>query len=265
MPCPSPASMRDGHPDVRMVLLKHADADGFVFYTNLESAKGRELLGQPHAALCFHWKSLRRQVRVRGPVSRVSDAEADAYFATRAKDSQIGAWASSQSRPMEGRFVFEREIAKYAAKYALVEGAAPAALVGLPRDARSRSSSGATGPSACMTGSSIAAPRQRRRGAPKGCSREPCPQRAAERHRRRAWQPDAEDGLGRGRRRQLSDPDQARRLSDDRFDRDAGLAGRFGARCLRLLDQPSGHPPRADAGRSASTASATARPSPWPG
>lgn len=108
-----------GAPDVRMVLLKHADAEGFVFYTNLESAKGRELLGQPHAALCFHWKSLRRQVRVRGPVSRVSDAEADAYFATRAKDSQIGAWASSQSRPMEGRFVFEREIAKYAAKYAL--------------------------------------------------------------------------------------------------------------------------------------------------
>ena len=108
-----------GRPDVRMVLLKHADADGFVFYTNLESAKGRELLGQPHAALCFHWKSLRRQVRVRGDVSRVSDAEADAYFATRAKDSQIGAWASAQSRPMEGRFVFEREIARVAAKYAL--------------------------------------------------------------------------------------------------------------------------------------------------
>jgi pyridoxamine 5'-phosphate oxidase len=108
-----------GHPNVRMVLLKHADAKGFVFYTNLESAKGRELLGQPHAALCFHWKTQRKQVRVRGPVSRVSDEEADAYFATRAKDSQIGAWASAQSRPMEGRFAFEREIAKYAAKYAL--------------------------------------------------------------------------------------------------------------------------------------------------
>ena len=108
-----------GRPNVRMVLLKHADAKGFVFYTNLESAKGRELLGQPHAALCFHWKTQRKQVRVRGPVSCVSDEEADAYFATRAKDSQIGAWASAQSRPMETRFAFEREIAKYAAKYAL--------------------------------------------------------------------------------------------------------------------------------------------------
>lgn len=109
----------EGRPNVRMVLLKHADAHGFVFYTNLESAKGRELLAHPHAALNFHWKTQRKQVRVRGPVSKVSDAEADAYFATRAKDSQIGAWASRQSRPMEGRFVFEREIAKYAAKYAL--------------------------------------------------------------------------------------------------------------------------------------------------
>jgi pyridoxamine 5'-phosphate oxidase len=111
----------DGRPNVRMVLLKGADSRGFVFYTNLESAKGRELLGQRHAALCFHWKSQRRQVRVRGPVTQVSDAEADAYFATRAKDSQIGAWASAQSRPMEGRFAFEREIAKYAAKYALAK------------------------------------------------------------------------------------------------------------------------------------------------
>jgi pyridoxamine 5'-phosphate oxidase len=109
----------NGYPDVRMVLLKHADADGFVFYTNFESAKGCQLLANPKAALCFHWKSLRRSVRVRGPVTPVSDVEADAYFATRAKDSQIGAWASAQSRPMEGRFVFEREIAKYAAKYAL--------------------------------------------------------------------------------------------------------------------------------------------------
>ena len=111
----------DGHPNVRMVLLKDAGAQGFVFYTNTESAKGCELLGQPFAALCFHWKTVRKQVRVRGSVAPVSDAEADAYFATRAKDSQIGAWASPQSRPMEGRFVFEREIAKYAAKYALAK------------------------------------------------------------------------------------------------------------------------------------------------
>ena len=108
-----------GLPNVRMVLLKEVSAAGFVFYTNLESAKGKELAGNAQAALCFHWKSLRRQVRVRGPVVRVSDAEADAYFATRAKDSQIGAWASRQSRPLEGRFALEREIARYAAKHAL--------------------------------------------------------------------------------------------------------------------------------------------------
>ena len=109
----------DGLPDVRMVLMKGADEYGFVFYTNLESAKGVELAGQPKAALCFHWKSLRRQVRVRGPVESVSAQEADAYFATRPKDSQVGAWASRQSRPLEGRFALEKEVARFAAKYAL--------------------------------------------------------------------------------------------------------------------------------------------------
>lgn len=109
----------DGLPDVRMVLLKQVDHEGFVFYTNLESVKGAELEANPKAALCFHWKSLRRQVRLRGPVTRVSDAEADAYFATRPKDSQIGAWASRQSRPLEGRFALEKEVAFYAAKFAL--------------------------------------------------------------------------------------------------------------------------------------------------
>jgi pyridoxamine 5'-phosphate oxidase len=109
----------DGRPNVRMVLLKDASPRGFVFYTNMESAKGREIASHPHAALCLHWKTQRRQIRARGAVTPVPDAEADAYFASRPKDSQIGAWASAQSRPMEGRFVFEREIAKYAAKYAL--------------------------------------------------------------------------------------------------------------------------------------------------
>jgi pyridoxamine 5'-phosphate oxidase len=108
-----------GHPNVRMVLLKEASANGFVFYTNYESAKGCELTANPYAALCFHWKSTAKQVRVRGRVERVSEAESDAYFASRAKDSQIGAWASAQSRPMEGRFAFEKGVAKYAAKYAL--------------------------------------------------------------------------------------------------------------------------------------------------
>jgi pyridoxamine 5'-phosphate oxidase len=111
----------EGRPNVRMVLLKEATARGFVFYTNLESAKGTELLGQKHAALVFHWKTLRKQVRVRGAVSQVSDAEADAYFATRAKDSQIGAWSSPQSRPMQERWEFEKTIAKNAAKYALTK------------------------------------------------------------------------------------------------------------------------------------------------
>ena len=108
-----------GLPDVRMVLLKEVDRTGFVFYTNLGSAKGRELSAQPKAALLFHWKSLRRQVRVRGPVEQVSEAEADAYFATRARHSQIGAWASDQSRPMEGRFQLEKRVAEYGLKFGL--------------------------------------------------------------------------------------------------------------------------------------------------
>lgn len=108
-----------GMPDVRMVLLKSVDQNGFVFYTNFESAKGQELLAQPKAALCFHWKSLRRQIRVRGLVTVVTDADADAYFASRPKDSQIGAWASRQSRALKGRFELETEVARFAAKYAL--------------------------------------------------------------------------------------------------------------------------------------------------
>ena len=107
----------DGWPDARMVLLKGVDPRGFVFYTNTQSAKGRQLGDNPRAALLFHWKSLRRQVRVRGSVERVSDAEADAYFATRPRDSQIGAWASDQSRPMEGRFVLEKRAAELALKF----------------------------------------------------------------------------------------------------------------------------------------------------
>ena len=109
----------EGLPNVRMVLLKAADERGFVFYTNFESQKGHELLAAKKAALCFHWKSLRRQVRIRGPVEVVSDAEADAYFASRPRDSRIGAWASQQSRPLESRFALETAVAMYAAKYAI--------------------------------------------------------------------------------------------------------------------------------------------------
>ena len=111
----------DGLPNLRMVLLKDVSDGGFVFYTNYESAKGRELLASPKAALLFHWKSLRRQVRVRGTVSGVTAHEADAYYATRPRGSRIGAWASAQSRPLEGRFALEKSVAYYAAKYAIGE------------------------------------------------------------------------------------------------------------------------------------------------
>jgi pyridoxamine 5'-phosphate oxidase len=110
-----------GRPSVRMVLLKGVDHGGFVFYTNLESRKGGELAANPNAALLFHWKSLHRQIRIEGPVEPVTAAEADAYFASRARTSRIGAWASRQSRPMEGRFELERRVAEYTARYAIGE------------------------------------------------------------------------------------------------------------------------------------------------
>lgn len=110
-----------GLPNVRMVLLKGYDVDGFVFYTNFESQKGREILGQQKAAMVFHWKSLRRQVRIRGPVEVVSDAEADEYFASRPRGSRLGAWASKQSRPLEGRFALEKAVAEYTARYPIGE------------------------------------------------------------------------------------------------------------------------------------------------
>jgi pyridoxamine 5'-phosphate oxidase len=111
----------DGMPNVRMVLLKGVDAKGFVFYSNSGSIKGAELAANPKAAINFHWKTLRKAVRVQGTIAQVSDAEADAYFATRPKDSQIGAWASPQSRVMEGRFVFEKRLAEYGVKYGLTK------------------------------------------------------------------------------------------------------------------------------------------------
>jgi pyridoxamine 5'-phosphate oxidase len=111
----------DGLPDARMVLLKGLESRGFTFYTNSESAKGLELGGAMKAALVFHWKSLRRQVRVRGPVEMVTPEEADAYFASRPRDSRIGAWASKQSRPLESRFALEKAVAREAARFGLGE------------------------------------------------------------------------------------------------------------------------------------------------
>jgi pyridoxamine 5'-phosphate oxidase len=109
----------DGMPSLRMVLLKGVDERGFVFYTNYESRKGQQLMAHRKAALTFHWKSLRRSVRIEGEVELTTAAEADAYFATRPRSSQIGAWASDQSRPLENRYALETRIAKFTAKYAI--------------------------------------------------------------------------------------------------------------------------------------------------
>lgn len=116
----------DGLPDVRMVLLKSFDSQGFVFFTNEESAKGQQLEAVAKAALLFHWKSLRRQVRVRGLVEWVSEEESDAYYASRPRGSRIGAWASRQSRPLESRFALEKAVASYTAKYAVGDIPRPA-------------------------------------------------------------------------------------------------------------------------------------------
>jgi pyridoxamine 5'-phosphate oxidase len=110
-----------GLPDVRMVLLKDVDARGFTFYTNTESAKGVELSASPKAALVFHWKSLRRQVRVRGPVAPVTPEEADAYFASRARSSQVGAWASDQSRPLESPLALEKRVVEYGLRFGVAK------------------------------------------------------------------------------------------------------------------------------------------------
>ncbi|MCC6735042.1 MAG: pyridoxamine 5'-phosphate oxidase [Bauldia sp.] len=109
----------NGMPDVRIVLLKDHGPDGFVFYSNRESAKGRELAHNPRAALAFHWKSLRRQVRIRGLTAEVTPAEADAYFDSRGRGSRIGAWASQQSRPLESRFALEKAVARETARFGL--------------------------------------------------------------------------------------------------------------------------------------------------
>ena len=116
----------DGMPAARMVLLKGYDAAGFVFYTNTESRKGTNLAAHPKAALLFHWKSLKRQVRLEGPVAPVTDAEADAYFDTRARGSQIGAWASDQSRPLESRFALEKRVAEFGARHLIGKVPRPA-------------------------------------------------------------------------------------------------------------------------------------------
>lgn len=107
----------DGRPSVRMVLLKGRSPEGFVFYTNRESRKAGDLDSNPHAALLFHWKSQRQQIRIEGAISRVTDAESDAYFASRGRDSQLGAWASDQSRPLADRAIFEARFAEFQAKF----------------------------------------------------------------------------------------------------------------------------------------------------
>lgn len=112
---------KDGFPSVRMVLLKGYDAEGFVFYTNLNSRKAKDLGENPNVALCLHWKSLRKQVRVEGNIEPVEAHEADAYFQSRQRVSRIGAWASKQSQPMEGRFELEKRVAQFTAKFGVGE------------------------------------------------------------------------------------------------------------------------------------------------
>ena len=154
----------DGLPDVRMVLMKGYDADGFVFYSHIASQKGRELAANPKAALLFHWKSLRRQVRIRGNVTPVTDEEADAYFATRPKQAQIGAWASKQSQPLESRFAFEQAIALGRRQTHHRRSAAPAGVERLAHRALRVSNSGTTARSACTTASNSAATRRHSHG-----------------------------------------------------------------------------------------------------
>ena len=161
----------DGMPNARMVLLKGFDERGFVFYTNADSIKGHELAAAPKAALTFYWKSLQRQVRLRGDVEAVSDAEADAYFATRSRMAQIGAWASKQSAALESRLAFEKAIALLHREIRHRHGAAAAALVGY-RVVPPRSSSGRSGRSACTTASFLRAQSRTRRGPRRGFTRE---------------------------------------------------------------------------------------------
>jgi pyridoxamine 5'-phosphate oxidase len=120
----------DGQPSVRMVLLKAYDPAGFVFYTHEQSAKGEDLAQNPRAALLFHWKSLGRQIRIEGPVGRVSDAEADAYFATRIRDAQLGAWASDQSHPLDSRDTFEKRFEEAKSRFDSQDVPRPAGWVG---------------------------------------------------------------------------------------------------------------------------------------
>jgi len=126
----------DNQPSVRMVLLKGHDERGFVWYTNLESRKAGELLATEKAALLFHWKSLRRQVRIEGPVSRVSDKEGDAYFATRSRDAQLGAWASEQSRPLDSRPTLEARYEELRARFEGQDVSRPPHWSGFPLDPR---------------------------------------------------------------------------------------------------------------------------------
>lgn len=153
----------EGLPNVRMILLKGADRNGFVFYTNSQSAKGGELAATPKAALCAYWKNLGRQVRIRGLIEPTPAEEADAYFATRSRESQIGAWASDQSRPLASRQVLDEAMERRTAEFAGKD--VPRPPIGWVTGwCRSRSSSGSTGPIGCTTVSNSGAPRPKTRG-----------------------------------------------------------------------------------------------------
>ena len=159
-----------GHPSVRMVLLKGHGPDGFIFYTNFEGRKAGEILANPHVALLFHWKSLRRQIRIEGPVTPVDDAVADAYFASRSRDSQLGAWASDQSRPLANREIFEARFAEVETRFMGQTVPRPPHWSGF-RVVPERMESGSTARIGCMSAPSMK-PMVREDGAPACSTRE---------------------------------------------------------------------------------------------
>ena len=215
-----------GQPSARMVLLKGHGPDGFVFYTNFEGRKADDLLHNPWAALLFHWKSLRRQVRIEGPVDGVDDAVADAYFASRSRDSQLGAWASDQSRPLPDRDTFLSRFEEMAARFKGWPGAAPAALVGVSGQGRTDRIPGRIAPFVSTNGR-CSCPMERAAG-----------KAASSIHDNRPWR--SQQPCGNGERGGGSVSGDAQKLCGvaDRVDRDARVAGRYGPRPHRQPRHP---------------------------
>ena len=236
----------EGRPSARMVLLKDVDEKGFVFYTNLASRKADDLGVNLNAALCFYWKTLAKQVRVEGAVAPVSDVEADEYFASRAKLSQLGAWASKQSQPLEGRMALEKRVARYTAKFNIgtVPGQNSGLVFALPRSALNF---GRKKPSGYMTGpytSAMARAGRRRSYTRDGSIRH---HRATQTGADTGQQRSAADAAGDvcvGECRLCSDRHEIRRLGNDRFGQFAIHFDRFPTRCSSFIGKSVRRPSR---------------------